>query len=413
MMMDSEDSPASRPDQHAQSLAGPLQGLRVIEIGTLVAAPFASRILAEFGAEVIKIESRDGDPLRRWREIRDGTSLWWYVQSRNKKSVTLDLKAPRGAEIARRLIAEADVLIENLRPGAMERLGLGWDELRARNPRLVFIRISGFGQTGPMRDRPGFGAIGEAMGGIRYTTGEPGRPPSRVGISLGDSLAGLQAVIGALMGLLHVRNGGSGQVVDVSLFESVFALMESTLTEYADRGLVRERAGGRLPGISPSNTYKSRDGQWVVIAGNGDAIFRRMMQAVERPDLAADPALQSNEGRVAQDELIDAAISAWAARHDVAEILEILDRAQVPSSRIYSVRDIVDDPQYRARDMILSDVMPDGAPIAMPGIAPKLSATPGQVRWLGPALGRHTDEVLAGLGYDAAEIADLRASGVV
>jgi crotonobetainyl-CoA:carnitine CoA-transferase CaiB-like acyl-CoA transferase len=348
-MIDRQHKAGPQPDGPPQAGYGPLAGLRVVEIGTLVAAPFASRILAEFGADVIKIESRDGDPLRRWRELRAGTSLWWYLQSRNKKSVTLDLKAPRGAEIARKLIDEADILVENLRPGALERLGLGWEALRTLNPRLILVRISGFGQTGPMRDRPGFGAVGEAIGGIRYTTGEPGRAPARVGISLGDSLAGMKAVIGALMSLLHVKNGGSGQVVDVSLFESVFAMMESTVTEYADRGLVRERTGGRLPGISPSNTYQSRDGFWVVIAGNSDAIFRCMMRAIGRPDLADDPALQSNQGRVTQDETIDRVIAAWAARHELAEILAILDGAQVPCSRIYSAKDIVDDPQYRAR----------------------------------------------------------------
>jgi crotonobetainyl-CoA:carnitine CoA-transferase CaiB-like acyl-CoA transferase len=295
----------------------------------------------------------------------------------------------------------------------MERLGLGWDEVHTINPRLVFVRISGFGQTGPMRDRPGFGAIGEAIGGIRYTTGEPGRAPVRVGISLGDSLAGLHAVIGALMSLLHVKNGGSGQVIDVSLFESVFSLMESLVPEYAAGGLVRERSGSRLPGISPSNTYCSRDGFWVVIAGNGDAIYRRLMQIIGRADLANDPALQSNDARVANDAMIDAAISKWTGEHNLADILDALNRGEVPSSSIYSAADILNDPQYKARDMILSAILPDGVPIAMPGITPKLSATPGEVRWLGPAIGAHTDEVLAGLGYDAAEIADLRAIGVV
>ncbi len=409
-MIDRRDEIASQKDSRS---SGPLRGVRVVEIGTLVAAPFASRVLGEFGADIIKIEPREGDPLRRWRVLRGDTSLWWYVQSRNKKSITLNLKTREGVAIAQKLIEGADILIENLRPGAMEKLGLGWDDVRALNPNLIFVRISGFGQTGPMRNRPGFGAIGEAMGGIRYTTGEPGRPPSRVGISLGDSLAGMHAVIGALMGLLHVKSGGPGQVVDVSLFESVFALMESTVTEFADRELVRERTGGRLPGISPSNTYESRDGHWVVIAGNGDAIFRRMMNTIGRPDLADDPALQTNDGRVAQDERIDAAIAAWAARHALDEILNILDRAEVPSSKIYSARDIFEDAQYKAREMILSDVLPDGAAIAMPGITPKLSATPGGVRWLGPALGLHTDAVLADLGYTAAEIAQMRTRHVV
>jgi crotonobetainyl-CoA:carnitine CoA-transferase CaiB-like acyl-CoA transferase len=392
---------------------GPLAGLRVVEIGTLVAAPFASRILADFGADVVKVEPREGDPLRRWRELRAGTSLWWYSQSRNKRSVTLDLKAARGVEIARKLIGDADVLIENMRPGALERLGLGWEELRALNPRLTMVRISGFGQTGPMRERPGFGAIGEAMGGIRYTTGEPDGAPARVGVSLGDSLAGMQAVIGALMSLLHVRDGGAGQVVDVSLFESVFAMMESTVTEYTDRGFVRERSGGRLPGISPSNTYQSRDGLWVVIAGNSDPIFQRMMGAIARPDLANDPVLQSNDGRVTHDERIDAAITAWAARHDLVSILAILDDARVPCSRIYSAKDIVEDQQYRARDMILAGTLPDGAPVTIPGIIPKLSATPGRVRWLGPSLGAHTEEVLARLGYHPTDVAELRATGVI
>jgi crotonobetainyl-CoA:carnitine CoA-transferase CaiB-like acyl-CoA transferase len=412
-MTRSQNGSHDKEDSNRSSAAGPLTGLRVIEIGTLVAAPFAIRVLAEFGAEVIKIEPRDGDPLRRWRVVRDGTSLWWYVQSRNKKSITLDLKAPRGIAIARKLISTADVLVENLRPGALERLGLSWDDLRSLNSNLIFVRISGFGQTGPMKDRPGFGAIGEAMGGIRYTTGEPDRPPSRTGISLGDSLAGLQAIIGALMALLHVKNGGEGQVVDVALFESVFALMESTIPEYTDRGLVRERTGGRLPGITPSNTYKSRDDCWVVIGGNTDTIFRRMMHAIGREDLAADPTLQSNDGRAANKDRLDGAISAWAAKHTLSELLHILERAEVPSSRIYNARDIVEDPQYQARGMILSDVMPDVSPLTMPGIAPKLSATPGQVRWIGPSLGAHNHEVLSALGYDDAKIVDLKTNEVI
>lgn len=392
---------------------GPLRGVRVVEIGTLVAAPFASRILADFGADVIKIEPRGGDPLRRWRVMRDDTSLWWYIQGRNKKSLTLDLKAPRGVAIARKLIASADVVIENLRPQNMERLGFSWDALRAINPRLILVRISGFGQTGPMRDRPGFGAIGEAMGGIRYTTGEPERAPSRVGISLGDSLAGMQAVIGALMSLLNVKNGGTGQVVDVSLVESVFAMMESTVTEFAESGIVRERSGGRLPGISPSNTYKSRDGSWIVIAGNSDAIFRRLMGTIGRFDLVSDPDLQANEGRVAKDDVIDSAISAWAAKHDASDMLAILEGAEVPSSKIYSARDMMNDEQLKARDMLLTGVLPDGAQIMMPGIVPKLSVTPGKVNWVGPSLGSHTDEILSSIGYDAAGIAELRSEKVI
>ncbi len=398
-----------------QDSAGPLSGLRVLEIGALIAAPFAARLMGEFGADVIKIESPgDGDPLRKWRKLHEGTSLWWYLQSRNKKSVALDLKAPEGLAIAKRLAADADVLIENLKPGALEKLGLGWDVLHALNPKLTLVRISGYGQTGPYRDRPGFGAIGEAMGGIRFTTGDPASPPARVGVSLGDSLASLHAVIGALMAVLQVKTaGGEGQVVDVSLVESVFNVMESLVPEYDLQGHVRTRTGGALPGISPSNTYPTGDGSFVVIAGNSDPIFRRLMGVVGRPDLAADPALRSNDGRVAVGAMLDDVIAGWTTAHAIDTVLAALEAADVPAGRIYSVADIVADPHYRAREMILPSVLPDGTAVKMPGIVPKLSATPGAVRWIGPALGEHTDAVLAELGYDAAAVADLRASGAV
>lgn len=396
-------------------MTAPLEGIRVVEIGTLIAAPFAGRLFAEFGAEVVKIEPLGtGDPLRRWRKLHRGTSLWWYLQSRNKQSIALDLKSPDGVEIVRRLAAEADVLIENMRPGALEKLGLGWDTLHAINPKLTMVRISGYGQTGPYRDRPGFGAIGEAMGGIRYTTGDPDSPPARVGISLGDSLASLYGVIGALMALLRVKTSqGDGQVVDVSLVESVFSLMESLVPEYDVMGFVRERSGGSLPGISPSNTYPTRDGGYVVIAGNSDPIFKRLMQVIERPDLRDDPALAHNDGRVAHNELLDHAIAAWTRTQSMDEVLRQLDAAEVPAGRIYSVADIVADPHYRDRDMILQGELPDQVPFKMPGIVPKLSDTPGSVRWIGPALGAHTDAVLDRLAFDAAAIKRLRREGVV
>jgi crotonobetainyl-CoA:carnitine CoA-transferase CaiB-like acyl-CoA transferase len=393
---------------------GPLAGIRVIEIGTLIAAPFATRMMADFGAEVIKIEAPGtGDPLRKWRKLHDGTSLWWYLQARNKKSIALDLKAPQGLEIARRLAATADVVVENFRPGGLEKLGLGWETLSALNPKLTMVRISGYGQTGPYRDRPGFGAIGEAMGGIRYTTGDAASPPARVGISLGDSLASLHAVIGALMSILQVKTAGAkGQVVDVSLYESVFNLMESLLPEYDVAGYVRERSGGALPGISPSNTYPTADHAYVVIAGNSDPIFRRLMRAIGRPDLAEAPDLQSNEGRVARNDELDAAIAGWSGALPIAEVLARLDAAEVPAGRIYSVADIAADPHYQTRDMLLDETLPDGTVVKMPGITPKLSATPGQVNWRGPALGEHSAELLRDLGYDEAEIDALRAAGV-
>jgi crotonobetainyl-CoA:carnitine CoA-transferase CaiB-like acyl-CoA transferase len=396
-------------------MSGPLQGIRVVEIGTLIAAPFAARLLAEFGAEVIKIEAPEtGDPLRKWRKLHEGTSLWWYLQSRNKKSICVNLKSDEGADVVKRLAADADIVVENLRPGALEKLGLGWDVLHAINPKLTMVRISGYGQTGPYRDRPGFGAIGEAMGGIRYTTGDVDGAPARVGVSLGDSLASLHGVIGALMSVLRVKTGqGDGQVVDVSLVESVFNLMESLVPEYDLLGHVRERSGGALPGIAPSNTYRTEDGGFVVIAGNSDPIFKRLMHVIGRPDLADDLALARNDGRVAQTAMLDEAITAWTSYHSIDDVLAALEHAEVPSGRIYSVADIVADPHYQAREMLLKADLPGGASVKMPGIVPKLSETPGEVRWQGPALGEHTSSVLASLGYEQIEIERLRREGAV
>jgi len=396
-------------------MAGPLHGIKVIEIGTLIAAPFAARLMAEFGAEVIKIEAPgEGDPIRKWRKLHKGTSLWWYLQSRNKKSISINLKEPEGIALVKQLCADADVLIENMKPGALEKLGLGWDVLHALNPKLTMVRISGYGQTGPYKDRPGFGAIGEAMGGIRYTTGEAGGVPARVGVSLGDSLASLHAVMGALMSVLRVKMGnGEGQVVDVSLVESVFNLMESLVPEYDLLGHVRERSGGALPGIAPSNTYPTRDGSYVVIAGNSNPIYKRLMHAIGRADMAEDPQFAQNDGRAAQEKLIDAAIAGWTSAHTIDEVLVVLERAEVPAGRIYSVKDIVADPHYQARGMLLDTELPDGVHVKMPGIVPKLSETPGEVRWQGPTLGEHTDSILSALGIAAAEIAAMRQRGVV
>jgi crotonobetainyl-CoA:carnitine CoA-transferase CaiB-like acyl-CoA transferase len=396
-------------------MTAPLSGIKVIEIGTLIAAPFAARLMAEFGAEVIKIESLgQGDPLRKWRKLHNGTSLWWYLQSRNKKSLALDLKSPQGLGLIKQLLGDADVLIENLRPGGLEKLGLGWDVLHALNPKLTLVRISGYGQTGPYRDRPGFGAIGEAMGGIRYTTGNPDSPPARVGVSLGDSLASLHAVIGALMSLLRVKTGqGDGQIVDVSLAESVFNLMESLVPEYDMLGHVRERSGGALPGIAPSNTYLTADGAYVVIAGNSDPIYKRLMTTIGRTDLAEAPEFAHNDGRAAQSGLLDAAITHWTSSLLIEQVLSALEAAQVPAGRIYSVADIVSDPHYQARDMLLDAELPDGVSVKMPGIVPKLSQTPGGVNWSGPALGQHTDDILTGLGLTGADIQHLKTTGVV
>ncbi|MFP3566888.1 CaiB/BaiF CoA transferase family protein [Paraburkholderia sp. SIMBA_030] len=396
-------------------MGGPLQGIRVVEIGTLIAAPFAARLMAEFGAEVIKIEAPEmGDPLRKWRKLHEGTSLWWYLQSRNKKSICVNLKSADGIDIVKRLAADTDVVIENLRPGALEKLGLGWDVLHAINPKLTMVRISGYGQSGPYRDRPGFGAIGEAMGGIRYTTGEMDGAPARAGVSLGDSLASLHGVIGALMSLLRVKTGqGEGQVVDVSLVESVFNLMESLVPEYDLLGHVRERSGGALPGIAPSNTYPTEDDGYVVIAGNSDPIFKRLMHVIGRADLADDSALARNDGRAKQCALLDQAITAWTSHHSTEDVLAALERAEVPAGRIYSVADIVADPHYQARGMLLQADLPGGASVKMPGIVPKLSDTPGEVRWQGPALGEHTESVLSELGFGGGDTERLRREGAV
>ncbi|WP_426134209.1 CaiB/BaiF CoA transferase family protein [Pseudomonas sp. PWP3-1b2] len=396
-------------------MTAPLSGIKVIEIGTLIAAPFAARLMAEFGAEVIKIEAMgQGDPLRKWRKLHEGTSLWWYLQSRNKKSLALDLKSPQGLDLIKQLLGDADVLIENLRPGGLEKLGLGWDVLHALNPKLTLVRISGYGQTGPYRDRPGFGAIGEAMGGIRYTTGNPDSPPARVGVSLGDSLASLHGVIGALMSLLRVKTGqGDGQIVDVSLAESVFNLMESLVPEYDMLGHVRERSGGALPGIAPSNTYLTADGAYVVIAGNSDPIYKRLMNTIGRADMAEAPEFAHNDGRAAKSGLLDAAITHWTSSLPIDQVLSALEAAQVPAGRIYSVADIVSDPHYQARDMLLEAKLPGGVSVKMPGIVPKLSETPGRVNWQGPTLGQHTDDILGSLGLTGADIQRLKTSGVV
>ena len=389
--------------------------MKVIELGQLIAGPFCTRVMAEFGAQVIKIESPNGgDPLRQWRKLYEGNSLWWLLQARNKQSVTVNLKAAEGQEIVRRLAKDADIVVENFRPGAMEKWGLGYEELSRENPGLVMVRLSGYGQTGPYRDKPGFGAIGEAMGGLRHVTGYPDRPPVRVGISLGDAVASLYGVIGALMALRQREvNGGHGQVIDVALYEAVFSLMESLLPEYDVYDFIRERTGSSLPGIAPSNTYTTRDGKYVVIGANGDSIFKRMMTAIGREDLANDPDLAKNDGRAARSEELDEAIGTWCGAHDLEEVLSTLDRAEVPSGKIYDIEDIVNDVHFHARGMIEEARLRGGKSVKMPAVVPKLTGTPGGTRWLGPELGEHTSAVLDTIGYSAEQIAKLKDRGVV
>ena len=393
----------------------PLQGVKVVELGQLIAGPFAGKTLGDFGAEVIKVEPPgEGDPLRTWRKLYQGTSVWWQVQSRNKQSVVLDLRHPKGQEIARQLIREADVVIENFRPGTMEGWGLGWEDLSKLNPGLIMLRISGYGQTGPYRDRPGFGVIGEAMGGLRYITGEPGRPPVRVGVSIGDSLAALHGVIGILLALYHRKaNGGKGQYIDVALYEAVFNMMESLLPEYDAFGVIRERTGSAMPGIAPTNAYPCKDDEFILVAGNGDSISKRLMEAIGRSDLAGDPELAHNEGRARRVKEIDAAIAAWTAPRTIDEILQAMTKAKVPAGRIYSAKDIALDPHYVARGMIEEIVIREGRTLKVPGVVPKLSETPGSLRTTAPGLGEDTESVLRRLGYSVEEIAAFRTEKII
>jgi formyl-CoA transferase len=394
---------------------GPLVGVKVIELGTLIAGPFCGRMLAEFGAEVIKIESpQGGDQLRQWRKMYKGTSLWWYVQARNKKSLSLNLREPEGQAIVRELVREADIVVENFRPGALEKWNIGWEQLSKINPQLIMARLSGYGQDGPYRDRPGFGVVAEAMSGMRYVTGYPEQPPVRLGISIGDGIAALHAVIGVMMALHHRNaNGGKGQVVDVALYESVFNMMESFIPEFDVLGYKRERAGNALPGITPSNTYPTREGKFVIVGANNDSLFKRMMMAIGREDLAQDVTLSTNTGRVPRAAELDQAITQWTQAHDLPEVLAALEAAEIPVGRVYDPEDIVNDVHYAARKMIEKWPLPDGKSMRIPAVTPKLTDSPGGTRWLGPTLGEHTNEILSGLGYSEEAQNALRAKGVI
>jgi formyl-CoA transferase len=392
-----------------------LQGIKVIELGQLIAGPFAAKTLADFGARVIKIEPpKGGDPLRTWRKLKDGTSVWWDAQSRNKESVAIDLRQPDGQALVRELARDADVLIENFRPGTVEGWGLGWEALHALNPRLVMLRLSGFGQTGPRAGEPGFAAVGEAFAGLRHLNGEPGRPPVRSGVSLGDTVAGLHGAMGVLLALYQRdARGGEGQMIDLALYEAMFNLTESLLPEHDAFGEVRQPAGGALPGIAPSNAYPCNDGKFVLIAGNGDSIFRRLMQAIGRTDLADEAALARNDGRAARAQELDIAIGAWTTQRDLETVLAAMAAAEVPASRIYTIADLAHDPHYAARGNIERIPALAGGTIAVPGIVPRLSATPGAVQHRAPRLGEHTDGVLREIGLSDEQIAAMRSRGVI
>jgi formyl-CoA transferase len=393
----------------------PLSGLRVIELGQLIAGPFASKMLGEFGADVIKIEPPEtGDPLRAWRMLHEGTSVWWAAHARNKRSITLNLREPEGQDVIRQLAKDADIVIENFRPGALEKWGIGFKDLHAINPKLIMLRVSGYGQTGPYKDRPGFGVIGEAMGGLRYLTGEAGRPPVRTGVSIGDTLSGLHGVIGILLALRHrEQQGGVGQEVDVALYESVFNMLESVLPEYSKFGAIRQPSGASMPGIAPTNAYLCKDGKYALIAGNGDSIYKRLMQMIAREDLANDPKLARNAGRAEHADLIDAAISAYTAQHSLDDVLAAMNAAGVPAGKSYDAADIANDPHYQAREMILNATLADGSVVQVPGIVPKLSKTPGQITRSAPELGQHTTEILESLGISASQQADWKSRGVI
>jgi len=392
-----------------------LSGVKVLELGQLIAGPFASKTLADFGAEVIKVESPGaGDPLRKWRLLHEGTSVWWQAQSRNKQSICLDLRVKEGQAIARKLALEADVVIENFRPGTLEKWGLGWEELHQANPKLIMLRISGYGQDGPRRDEPGFAAIGEAMAGLRYITGHPNEVPVRAGLSLGDTIAGLHGALGVLLALYERdARGGQGQMIDVALYEAVFNLTESLLPEYSAFGTIRQPAGGALPGIAPSNAYRCADGQYVLIAGNGDSIYKRLMTLIGRADLGEDPDLAFNDGRAKRIVEIDSAINAWTKTLSLDEVLKGLLLAEVPSGKIYTAKDIAEDAHYHARGVIETVQAANGLKVQVPGIIPKLSQNPGSIRYRAPTLGEHTDQVLKSAGLTEEQIMILKKSGVL
>ena len=381
--------------------SGPLEGIRVIELGSLIAGPYAGALFAQFGADVIKIEPPTiGDPLRKWRKMDGDTSLWWYSQSRNKQSLTLNLKDPDAQEVLKRLVSDADVLIENFRPGTLEKWNLGWEALSKVNPRLVMLRVSGYGQSGPQAGKPGFAAIAESIGGLRYLIGYPDQAPVRTGVSIGDTLASLYGVVGSLMALRHAEATGEGQVVDVSLVESVLAVTESLIPEYGADGTIRERTGSSLPGIAPSNTYTTRDGRYLVLAANGDSIFNRLMQAIGRPDIADDPQFKHNDGRAKASDELDAILGSWSASVALTEALDILEAAEVPASGINSVAEVFEDEQIQARGSIERYALESGLNLCMPAAVPKLTKTPGGTRWLGPKLGEHNESILESLGLD-------------
>ncbi len=393
-------------------MPGPLQGLKVVELGQLIAGPFCGQLLGDLGAEVVKVEPPGkGDPMREWGQ---GKPVWWPVIARNKHCITLDLRVPAGQAVLGELIEQADILIENFRPGTMEKWGLGQDVLLARNPGLIIVRVSGFGQTGPYAKRAGYGSIGEAMGGMRYLAGDPDRPPSRVGLSIGDALAATFGCVGALAALEHRRNTGRGQVVDSAIYEAVLGMLESTVAEYTEAGVVRERTGSILPKIAPSNVYPAGDDQMVLVAANQDSVFRRLAEAMGRPELADDPRYATHGARGERQTELDALIADWTRSWNATELLAHCEQHGVPAGRIYRVPDMLEDPQFQAREAIVRVDHPEFRNLHMQNVFPRFSETQGEVRWAGPALGQHTDAVLSDwLQYDAARIAGLRETGVV
>jgi len=396
------------------SPTGPLSGYRVIELGQLLAGPFAGCMLGYFGAEVIKVEPPNGgDPIRGWREVQNGTSLWWRSIARNKKSVTIDLKTTQGVELVRRLIEKADVVIENFRPGMVEKWGLGPEHFKQSNPGLVYARISGYGQTGPYASKPGFASVCEGMSGFRHVNGHPGEAPVRPNLSIGDTISGIHAALGITLALLEKHNSGSGQVVDVALYESMFNLMEAVIPEFDGAGIVREPSGSTVTGIVPTNTYRCSDGRYIVIGGNGDSIFQRLMIAAGYAQMATDPRFASNAGRVEHEAEIDAALAQWCERNDSQFLLDTLDQARVPAGPIYNVEDMIEDRHFNARGLF-ETVEIDGKPLKIPAILPKLERTPGATRWPGGELGSHNKEVLMDmLGLNGQEMDALRREGVI